>query len=306
MLVSAASLVPAVRLRAGASDEKRRIERTIAVEGRCRATLDVADEIFNRPAAAAMTHLPYRRVNEGGPSPIVIICDHASNRVPADYGDLGLGDADFQRHIAWDIGAAAISEILARRFQAPAILSEVSRLLIDCNRRFEDPNLTPAISDGTQVPANLNISQEEREKRWRICHQPYHQAIWDAIERKLDAGQPPILLSIHSMTPALNGVARPWQIAICWSDDRRLSAPMLEALCARAGITVGDNEPYRLDPQEDYSVPVHAMRRGLKHLQVEFRQDEIADAAGQQRWADLFGDCLERVLKRLSHSSSRP
>jgi predicted N-formylglutamate amidohydrolase len=98
------------------------------------------------------------------------------------------------------------------------------------------------------------------------------------------------------MTPALRGVARPWQIAVCWDGDQRLSAPMLAALRARSGIAVGDNEPYRLDPAEDYSVPVHAARRGLKHLQIEFRQDEVADAAGQRRWAELFGDCLDEVL----------
>jgi predicted N-formylglutamate amidohydrolase len=243
-----------------------------------------------------MADLPYRRVNEDGAAPIVIICDHASNRVPAAYGDLGLPPAAFERHIAWDIGAAAISEILAHRFDAPAILSEVSRLLIDCNRNFDDPSLIPAISDGTDVPANRALSQAEREKRWRNYHQPYHQAIADLMERKLADGRQPVLLAIHSMTPTLRGIARPWQIAVCWSGDRRLSAPMLDALRARPGIVVGDNEPYLLDPSEDYSVPVHALRRGLKHLQIEFRQDEVADKAGQQRWAALFGDCLEEVL----------
>ena len=245
-----------------------------------------------------MTDLPYRVVNEDGPAALVIICDHASNRVPAGYGDLGLASAAFERHIAWDIGAAAISEILARRFHAPAILSTVTRLLIDCNRRFEDPNLTPAISDGTEIPANRGLSQPERETRWRLYHQPYHAIIAQAIDRKLASGRSPVVLSIHSMTATLRGIARPWQIAVCWDTDRRLSAPMLDALRARSGIVVGDNEPYNLDPNEDYSVPVHATRRGLQHLQIEFRQDEVADAAGQQRWATLFGDSLEQVLSR--------
>ena len=244
-----------------------------------------------------MNDLPYRRVNEDGPAPIVIICDHASNRVPPPYGDLGLPRAAFDRHIAWDIGAARISEILARRFNAPAILANVSRLLIDCNRKFEDPGLAPAVSDGTDVPGNRDLSQTEREQRWRAFHQPYHQAVTDTIERSLAGGREPVVLSIHSMTPALRGIARPWQIAVCWADDQRLSSPMLGALRARADIVVGDNEPYRLDTT-DYSVPFHAVRRGLKHLQIEFRQDEVADAAGQQRWAGLFGDCLEQVLTK--------
>ena len=245
-----------------------------------------------------MTDLPYRLVNEDGPAPMVIICDHASNRVPARYGDLGLPPAAFEQHIALDIGAAAVSEILARRFNAPAILSTVTRLLIDCNRQFEDPGLTPAISDGTEIPANRDLSQAERETRWRLYHQPYHAVIAQTIDRKLASGRSPVVLAIHSMTATTRGIARPWQIAVCWDTDQRLSAPMLAALRARSGIVVGDNEPYSLDPNEDYSVPVHATRRGLEHLQIEFRQDEVADAVGQQRWAKLFGDCLEQVLSR--------
>jgi predicted N-formylglutamate amidohydrolase len=245
-----------------------------------------------------MTGLPYRLVNEDGPAPMVIICDHASNRVPAGYGDLGLPPAAFERHIAWDIGAAGISELLAQRFNAPAILSTVTRLLIDCNRRFEDPNLTPAISDGTEIPANRGLTDAERETRWRLYHQPYHAAIAQTIDRKLASGRSPVVLSIHSMTATLRSIARPWQIAVCWDTDQRLSAPMLDALRASAGIVVGDNEPYSLDPNEDYSVPVHATRRGLQHLQIEFRQDEVADAAGQQRWAALVGDCLKQLLRR--------
>ena len=245
-----------------------------------------------------MTDLPYRLVNEAGAAPMVIICDHASNRVPAGYGDLGLPAEAFERHIAWDIGAAAITEILARRFNAPAILSTVTRLLIDCNRQFEHSGLTPAISDGIEIPANRDLSDTERANRWRRYHQPYHATIAQAIDRQLASGRQPVILSIHSMTPTMRGTARPWQIAVCWDNDQRLSAPMLAALRARSGIVVGDNEPYRLDPAEDYSVPVHATHRGLKYLMIEFRQDEVADAAGQRRWAALFGDCLEQVLSR--------
>jgi predicted N-formylglutamate amidohydrolase len=245
-----------------------------------------------------MTDLPYRLLNEDGPAPLVLICDHASNRVPAGYGDLGLPPEEFERHIAWDIGAAAISEILARRFNAPAVLSTVTRLLIDCNRQFEDPNLTPTVSDGTEIPANRGLSDGEREKRWRIFHQPYHAVIARTIDGKLASGRQPVVLSIHSMTATMRGTVRPWQIAVCWDTDQRLSLPMLDALRAHAGIVIGDNEPYNLDPNEDYSVPIHATRRGLKHLQIEFRQDEVADQAGQQRWAQLFGDCLEQVLSR--------
>lgn len=245
-----------------------------------------------------MTDLPYRLVNEAGPAPMVIICDHASNRVPDEFGDLGIPAAELQRHIAWDIGAAGVAEILARYFDAPVVLSDVSRLVIDCNRAFDDPGLIPPISDGTPIPANRDLTERERRRRWRTYHQPYHEAIEEIIAAKLTDRQTPIVVSIHSMTPVMKGIARPWQISMCSAADRRLNDPVLAALRRRDDIVVGDNEPYSLDSKEDFSVPYHAMRRNLQHLQVEFRQDEIATSDGQRRWADIFGACIEHVICR--------
>ena len=243
-----------------------------------------------------MSHPPFRIHNSRGPSSLLFICDHASNRVPEEFGDFGLTEADLRRHIAWDIGAAAVTEILARYFDAPALLSEVSRLVIDCNRGLDDPGLTPAISDGTTIPANRDLAERERRRRWKAYHQPYHDAIEEVIAAKLAEGQTPIVVSIHSMTPVMKGFARPWQIALCSAADRRLNDPVLAALRRRDDITVGDNEPYTLDSKEDYSVPYHAIRRNLRHLQVEFRQDEIITPDGQRRWAEIFGACVERAL----------
>mgnify|MGYP001043111444 CR=1 FL=1 len=243
-----------------------------------------------------MTYQPFRIVNPRGPSSLVFICDHASNRVPDEFGDLGLPESEMQRHIAWDIGAGAVAEILAKYFDAPLVLSQVSRLVIDCNRALDDPGLTPAISDGTKIPANQGLTDRERRRRWKTYHQPYHDEIEKIIAAKLTDRQAPIVVSIHSMTPVMKGFARPWQIAMCSAADRRLNDPVLAALRKRGDITVGDNEPYTLDSKEDYSVPYHAMRRNLRHLQVEFRQDEVATPEGQRRWADIFGACVERAL----------
>lgn len=245
-----------------------------------------------------MTRQPFRTINPRGPSSLVFICDHASNRVPDELADLGLPASELQRHIAWDIGAAAVTEILARYFDAPAVFSEVSRLVIDCNRGREDAALAPAISDGTTIPANRDLSERERRHRWKTYHQPYHAEIEKIISAKLADRQAPIVIAIHSMTPTLKGFARPWQISMCSAADRRLNDPVLAALRRRSDIVVGDNEPYTLDPAEDYSVPYHAMRRNLRHLQVEFRQDEIAAAEGQRRWAAVFGEGIERALSR--------
>ena len=243
-----------------------------------------------------MTYQPFRTVNSRGPSSLIFICDHASNRVPDEIGDLGVPTAELQRHIAWDIGAAGVAEILARYFDAPAVFSDVSRLVIDCNRAFDDPGLIPAVSDGTSIPANQNLTERERRRRWKTYHQPYHEAIEEIIAAKLTDRQTPIVASIHSMTPVMKGFARPWQVSMCAAADRRLNDPVLAALRRREDIVVGDNEPYTLDSNEDYSVPYHAMRRNLRHLQVEFRQDEIATSDGQRRWADIFGACVERAL----------
>jgi predicted N-formylglutamate amidohydrolase len=243
-----------------------------------------------------MTYQPFRTVNPRGPSSLVFICDHASNRVPDEFGDLGIPGAELQRHIAWDIGAAGVADILARYFDAPVLFSDVSRLVIDCNRAFDDPGLIPAISDGTQIPANQDLTERERRRRWKAYHQPYHDAIEEVIAGKLADRQTPIVVSVHSMTPVMKGFARPWQIAMCSAADRRLNDPVLAALRRRSDITVGDNEPYTLDTAEDYSVPHHAMRRNLQYLQVEFRQDEITTPDGQRRWADIFGACVERAL----------
>ena len=227
---------------------------------------------------------------------LVIICDHASNAIPADCGDLGLPPEELRRHIAWDIGAAPIAEILARRFGAPAVICGTSRLVIDCNRDPGDPAAIPEVSDGTVIPGNRHLTvwdRTERISRWFI---PYHDAIEAEMETAGATGVEPVLLSVHSMTPVMRGVARPWPIAISWHRDERLSRPMIEALQRRVSEPIGDNQPYDLDPKEDFSVPVHALDLGLRHIQVEFRQDLVADAAGQARWATVFGDALAEVL----------
>jgi predicted N-formylglutamate amidohydrolase len=136
----------------------------------------------------------------------------------------------------------------------------------------------------------------EKQRRWDTYHQPYHAEIGAAIERKLAAGQRPLIVAVHSMTHTMRGIFRPWQIAMCSHKDRGLNDKVLASLRRVSGITVGDNQPYNLDPAEDYSVPHHAFQRGLPHLQVEFRQDEIADAAGQTRWAAIFGDAIASAL----------
>jgi predicted N-formylglutamate amidohydrolase len=241
-------------------------------------------------------HTPFRTIRGHYGRGLVIICDHASNAIPPDLGDLGLSPIDRARHIAWDIGTAGIAESLAQRFHAPTVICGTSRLVIDCNRNPSDPASIPVASDGTVIPGNRSLTvwqRTERIARWFI---PYHDAIDVEMETAAATGTEPVLLSIHSMTDVMKGVARPWPIAISWHRDERLSRPMIDALQRRIAEPIGDNLPYDLDPKEDFSVPVHAMDLGFRHLQVEFRQDLVADAAGQAHWAAVFGDALAEVL----------
>jgi predicted N-formylglutamate amidohydrolase len=241
-------------------------------------------------------HRAFRTLDGNAAGGLLIICDHASNAVPPELGDLGLPPSERKRHIAWDIGAAAITEILAVRFQAPAVICGTSRLVIDCNRNPEDPASIPEVSDGTAIPGNRLLSASDRSQRIARWFVPYHDAIEAAVAQAIATGTEPVLLAVHSMTDIMRGVARPWPVAISWHRDERLSRPMIDALQRRIAEPVGDNQPYDLDPREDYSTPKHAMDRGLRHLQVEFRQDLVAAAAGQAHWARIFGDSLAEVL----------
>jgi len=225
----------------------------------------------------------------------VIFCDHASNHIPEKLNNLGLPDAELARHIAWDIGAAGVCAELSDIFDSPAILCGTSRLVIDCNRQLDRRDLIPEEVDGTVIPGNQNLSDTQRQGRIEQWFLPYHDAVESVIVGREASGVPSIALSVHSMTECLAGSARPWQISLSSYTDRTLADPMLAALRRAGDITVGDNQPYDLDPAMDYSTPFHAMRRGLRHLQVEFRQDEIADAAGQVRWARRFADALNEV-----------
>ncbi len=234
-----------------------------------------------------------------GRGDFVLLCDHASNHVPTALDRLGLPPSALARHIALDIGAGEITEILSEMLDAPAIFSATSRLVIDCNRHPGAADLIPESSDGTPIPGNRGLSAAARTGRIERWFTPYH----DAVERILTARaaqdrQPPTVLSIHSMAATMAGRRRPWQIALSSHHDRRLAEPMLAALRRPGDVEVGDNQPYDLDPAVDFTIPYHAMRRDWPYLQVEFRQDEVADPAGRKNWARRFAAALSEALGR--------
>ncbi len=244
----------------------------------------------------------FSRIGPTRPDPrFVLVCDHASNAVPAHMRRLGLDQAELDRHIGWDIGAAMVTESLSARLDAPAFLSGYSRLVVDCNRPPGSPTAMPAVSDGTAVPANRAISPAEAAARTETFFRPYHDAIAACLDRAVAAGAVPMLVAVHSFTPVFGGVARPWEVGLLYEHDDRLVEPLREALCAlRPGLTVGDNEPYAIVGPSDYSIPVHGQGRGLPHIEIELRQDLIGERGGAEAWAATLAAALLRVRAALA------
>lgn len=220
-----------------------------------------------------------------GSSDLFLTCDHAGRRVPQRLGQLGVSDAEMERHIAYDIGARAVAVRVADALDATLIRQVYSRLVIDCNRDPSVPSSIPEISESTEIPGNIGLSDEQRLVRQVEIFQPYHDAIAAALDARLSAGQPTAIVSVHSFTPVYKGEARPWHAAVLYNRDARLSRIMKRLLEEEGGLVIGDNEPYVVSDLTDYTIPVHAERRGLPYLELEIRQDLIATETGQAEWA---------------------
>jgi len=239
---------------------------------------------------------PYRTIEGDASLGLLILCDHAENRIPQAYGALGLKPEDLHRHIAYDLGAEGVASGLAESLGAPAVLSRFSRLLIDPNRGLDDPTLIMQISDGLVVPGNVGLSAVQINDRMARFYRPYHEAIDQAIEAGIAAGKSPVLLSVHSFTQAWKGVARPWASGILWDKDPRFALPLLEGLRTIPDVEVGDNVPYSGQLKGD-TLYRHGTLRGLAHALVEVRQNLILSAEGQWEWAHHLASVVGEVLR---------
>jgi predicted N-formylglutamate amidohydrolase len=240
-----------------------------------------------------MTVQYYTTHEPAQPSRWLITCDHATNHVPGwvNSGDLGLPPADMERHIAFDIGAAGVTRMLADALNGTAILSNFSRLVIDPNRGEDDPTLLMRLYDGTIIPANRHADAVEKERRLDLLHRPYHAALSGLAARHPDT----VICSIHSFTPQLRGRApRPWEVGVLYADDDRLARPLMAAFAAE-GWCIGDNEPYVGYFPGD-SIDQHATCHSRPNVLIEVRNDLIADAAGQALWAGRLAPILDTVL----------
>jgi predicted N-formylglutamate amidohydrolase len=242
---------------------------------------------------------PVRVLRPDGGSDFFLTADHAGRAVPRRLGDLGVAASEWERHIAWDIGIAAVTERLSRALDAAAVLQTYSRLVIDCNRRPDWDTSIPTVSEHTEIPGNRGISGDEREARRRAIFDPYHQRITALLDRRRAASRRTVLVAMHSFTPVFKGETRNVEIGVLYNRDIRLAAIMLDLFRAECDLAVGDNAPYAITDSSDYTVPTHGEARGLPHVEIEIRQDLIADPAGQDAWAARLARLLPIADARL-------
>jgi predicted N-formylglutamate amidohydrolase len=232
-----------------------------------------------------------------GAGDLVIVCEHASNRLPESLGTLGLTAADLERHIAWDPGAAEIAKGLAARFRAGLVMQRYSRLAIDCNRDPSLPDAIATVSETTVIPGNANLSEAERQERIAALWRPFHDGLAGLLDRREAAGRPTTLVTIHTFTPVYRGVSRPWHAGIISTDKRELAEAMLAGLRREAGLVVGDNQPYSAKDNVDYTIRRHGRDRGLPHVMIEIRNDLLREAGDVAAWTTRLADALDGSAK---------
>jgi predicted N-formylglutamate amidohydrolase len=233
--------------------------------------------------------------NATGRSPFLLTCDHYGRLIPRVLGDLGLPESELTRHIAWDIGIAGVAEALSKHLDAHLVAQRYSRLVIDCNRPPTAPSSIPIVSEATTIPGNEGIARDAAEARRRQIFEPYHRRIDEIIDRRIAADMPTVLVSLHSFTPVYAGIPRPWHIGTLYHRDTRLPPLLLKHLRAEADLVVGDNEPYAVSDETDYTIPVHGEARGLMNSGIEIRQDLIGDQFGQREWAERLARIFAEI-----------
>jgi len=238
---------------------------------------------------------PFRLIDGDRGKGLLLVADHGGRELPDEYDDLGLPGAEFDRHIAYDIGVAGLTERLAAMLGVPAVMARFSRLLIDANRGEDDPTIIRQLYDGTVIPGNYPMGAAEREKRLDRFYRPYHDAVAALVASVAETtGKAPFIFSVHSFTPRMQGIERPWHAGILWDSDDRAVKPLLSMLSADPPLVIGDNEPYDGALRGD-TMHRHAIVNGYAHALIEIRQDLISSDEGQQEWAERIAPMLDAI-----------
>jgi len=230
-----------------------------------------------------------------GASDFMLVCDHAGRALPRRLGDLGMTARELATHVAWDIGIAGVGRALSARLDAFLILQTYSRLVIDANRPPGSPQSIVTLSERTRVPGNDGVSRADAESREREVFRPYHDRIRAELDRRTQAKRASVLIALHSFTPRFMDSERAWHAGVLYNRDPRLGRALLALLRAEAGLVVGDNEPYALGDATDYTIVTHGEQRGLPHVEIEIRQDLIAEPGGQLAWVERLARLLEQA-----------
>ena len=250
---------------------------------------------------------PAEIVNRGGASPLFFVCEHASRTIPKKLGVLGLDGTDLERHIAWDIGAASMSRQLADAFDATLVLQRYSRLVIDCNRPPRTPAAIPEISESTVIPGNLQLREADREDRISSVFDPFHDAISGLLDERSAAGRTSILVTVHSFNRVYDGFERPWHVGAQYNRAPEFSQRINALLAREETLCIGDNQPYPVNDDTHYTIPVHGERRGIMHTMLEVQNDLVGDAQGQMIWAErLAGVINQAVMEMEDHDAAQP
>ena len=239
---------------------------------------------------------PYKVLNPEGMAKCLLICDHASSRIPAKLENLGLDEADLARHTALDIGAAYVTERLSAILDAPAIIANYSRLVIDCNRRLDHPTAFLMADDVRSIPRNVMMTEQDKALRIKEIYEPYHRELDRRVRDFMDRDVVPAVISIHSFSPVFYKQVRPWDLGFLWVQDPRLPLPAIEYF-RQKGYTVGDNEPYDARVLRGTTVNIHADAHRLPNALVEIRNDLIDSENGGDVWAEMLGDCFKQLLR---------
>jgi predicted N-formylglutamate amidohydrolase len=248
---------------------------------------------------AADEPAPVTVYNADGVSPFVLVADHAGNIIPRALGRLGIGEAERERHIAWDIGIADLGRLLADALGATLIKQNYSRLVIDCNRPLGAATSIPDVSEHTRIPGNVGLSEAARAARAREIFWPYHQRIEAELDRRRQTDRPTALIALHSFTPVFEGAGRPWHAGVLYNRDPRFAHALMALLKREKGLLIGDNAPYGVSDTSDFTIPVHGERCGLHHVAIEIRQDLIAEDTGRRAWGMLLARLLPQAYRGL-------
>lgn len=249
------------------------------------------------PLLAIDEPAPYSVINPDGLSPVILLCEHASNRIPRALGDLGVSEQDRQRHIAWDIGVSALSQEISRAMDASLFMTNYSRLVIDCNRPLHVPSAIPEVSETTNILGNHNLSSGERQQRVDTLFRPYADVVSRRLDRMKAEGKRPFVVGIHSFTPIYFGKPRPWHAGILYGKATGFGRELIRLLSQDSSLIIGDNEPYTIDIEEDYTVPVHADARGFPGVLVEVRHDLIDTSEKVEAWGRKLSACLTDAIQ---------